>query len=440
MRDDVASDWNLQGQLLRKRYQLTEPLAHGSLCAVYRGEDTVLRRPIAVKAVPPELIETYRAALRSTAALTHPGVVATHDAIEVAGWLFLIQEHVHGRPLTAYLRDGVPSERAVDLASQIACALAYAHAHEVLHGDLTPAAALIDRRATVRLNNFGLPPDIAYLARFENVLASSDRTARTSGSAVESEPTALLGDANDVGDSAPSPAAVATVPAATFAGDVRSVGLLLWQALSEPVRRRQAAPEADQQERAFRRDVPPEVRELVRRCVVQTHPQPIVDAETLVLELEALGELLAARRRPAAEETPPALRAARADVAREAPWSVEQTLGTLRPWDPEGAAAGARRPPAPAPDYAQGIPWYDTPVVPRVRLPSAPLDRDDRPNRVPRSPRHTDKPIERVKPQPWPVEVDSPAVRINAMLVVGLGAILFLAFFLIGYFGPNLLK
>ncbi len=433
----MASEWTFQGRLLRKRYQLTEPLAQGTLCAVYRGEDTVLRRPIAVKAVPPELIETYRAALRGTAALTHPGVVATYDAIEETGWLFLIQEHVPGRPLAAYLRDGIPSGRAVDLATQVASALSYAHAHEVLHGDLTPAAVLIDRQATVRLNNFGLPPDPAYLARFTDALVTPAQTTAT-----EDEPTAMLAVPGN-GDSAPSSVAAASAAtAATLEEDVRAVGLLLWQVLSEPVRRALAAPEANQQERAFRRDVPPELRELVHRCVVQSHSERIVDAETLMLELEALAETLAARRRAPAEQTPPALRAARAEVAREAPWSVEQTIGSLRPWDPERAAARAGRPSALADDHVAVWPEPDTPVMPRVRLPSAPLDWDDtsRPAARPAF-RRADVPIERDKPQLWPVESEAPAVRINAMLVVGLGAILFLAFFLIGFFGPfNLLR
>ncbi|MGZ3675933.1 MAG: protein kinase domain-containing protein [Ktedonobacterales bacterium] len=106
-------------------------VAQGSLCAVYRGQDTVLHRPIAIKAIEPGMVATYRAALQATSTLSHPAIVATYDAIEHDGWLFLIQEYLQARPLTGYLRAGVPSERAVDLGGQLARVLAYAHAHDV---------------------------------------------------------------------------------------------------------------------------------------------------------------------------------------------------------------------------------------------------------------------------------------------------------------------
>ena len=99
-----------------------------------------------------------RAAPGTEASVTHSAVIAVFDAVEHDGRLFVVQEHVQAREFSTYLRAGLPIERATDLAAQIARALAYAHAHGVVHGDLTPAAVLVDRRAVLRLNNFGLPP------------------------------------------------------------------------------------------------------------------------------------------------------------------------------------------------------------------------------------------------------------------------------------------
>src|SRR5262249_40531507 len=156
-----------------------------------------------------------------------------------------------------YLRGGVPSERAVDLGGQIARVLAYAHAHGIAHGDLTPAAILIDRRAVVRVNNFGLPADTHYFATLADALEERDVADATLHATRR--------------DSAP-------------VDDVHALGLLLWQLLRE------------QETGAFRDDVHTGLRDLVRRCVSHSHTQRITDAETLVLELEALARTLAAAR------------------------------------------------------------------------------------------------------------------------------------------------
>src|SRR5262249_34694738 len=152
------------------RYRIEELLANGALCPVYRGQDTVLRRSIAIKVVPPEHVHAYREALSQTAALTHPAIVATYDALEEGGQLFLIQERAFARPFQTYLRNGLPVERTLDLAVQVARALAYAHAHDIVHGDLTPTALLVDRRAVVSVNNYCLPPDGAYFDEFSRAL------------------------------------------------------------------------------------------------------------------------------------------------------------------------------------------------------------------------------------------------------------------------------
>ncbi len=433
----MASEWIHQGRVVRNRYQLSEPLAQGMLCTVYRGEDTVLRRSIVVKAVPPDLVGQYRAALRSSGTLSHPAVVATYDAIEEGRWLFLVQEYVPARPLAAYVRDGIPSERAVDLAAQIARALAYAHAHDVIHGDLTPAAVLIDRQATVRINNFGLPSDATYLRSFDGLFEST-------GSAPLHAPTdehPEVPPAPEDNHSSASPATSGT-SSGQPGDDVRALGLLLWQALSEPVQRALVSPETAEQTRVFRQDVPPSLRELVRRCVACSHPARIEAAETLALELEALARELAMRRPSLSEETPPALRVAREEVARNAPWSVEETLGSLRPWDPDGGPPAAEGPAVHEPEREAIWPDAQSPAVlaaPRLKLPSWPLDHPGARARLTSGPALSPAAVDPDRTREWPVDEEQVSVRINLMLVAVLGVILFLVFFLIGFFGPRLL-
>jgi serine/threonine-protein kinase len=438
VRNDVASDWKHQGRVLRNRYQLSDRFVRGALCCVYRGEDTVLRRSIVVKAVPPEHIASFRAALRDTAALTHPAVVATYDAVEEDHYLFIVQEYVPARPLSAYLRDGIPSERALDLAAQIARALAYAHAHDVAHGDLTPSAVLIDRQASVRINNFGLPPDREYFARMAVALEPSAAQAEdaSAGTGFTEEEQAGQGSSG------------LREPTSVREDDVRSVGLLLWQVLSESASLPLAELKTARQERAFRPDVPPPVRELVERCVVRSHPDRLVDAERLALAIEALEAELAAHHPAVSEHTPPALRLARDEAARAAPWSVQRTVGSLRPWNAEGEREVSRRPIATAGrDRVQPGPWreVDTPVVagpPRIQLPSRPIRDDVGAIRATAAPRaRAGAALELGKPARWPAESEpsSPPGTISWTLVLLLGMILFLVFFLVGFFGPRIL-
>lgn len=418
------------GTQLLGRYQVGDLLAQGTLCAVYHGQDTVLRRPVIVKTAPAELITAYRYALRMTAAFTHPAVVVTYDVAEERDYLFLIQEHVPARPLSAYARDGIPSQRAVDLAAQIARALAYAHAHGIVHGDLTPTAVLIDRRAGVRINNFGLPPDTLYFSRQTQ--------------AVRDAYLAADGDVLDL--DAPTVAKTSVFsetsqPRAT--ADVCAVGLLLWQVLSEQTRADVGGTSA----RRFRRDVPYALRQLVVRCALDDLPDHLTQAEALLEELDAIAATFAQDTPSVTELTPPALRVAREALAREAEWSVEETLGVLRQW-PVSAASGSVS--ASGPTVADPIPastdaWsgvHATPKIgqPYLNLPSRPLSQRataaSRPMRQPQT-RTRNKPRGLGQESGF-LRAEVGGVSVGRLLVYGL--ILFAIFFLLGFFGPDILK
>ncbi|MGO8951374.1 MAG: protein kinase [Ktedonobacterales bacterium] len=305
------------GLLLAERYQLGDVMAQGAISTIYRGQDNILQRPIVVKAVPPEYIAAYRHALLVTSELTHPAVVATYDALLHEEWFFLVQESVSARPLDLYLGSGIPSERSLDLALQLARALAYAHSHSVTHGDLTPVAVLVDRRAQVHVNNFALPTDVRYFTDVANTLPGAGEDTQ------ESDDSSL--------NNAPSPSP---------SGDVRAVGLLLWQMLRAPVAEKSEEVEPPPR-RVFRQDVADPVRELVWRCLRPKHPRAITDAESLTLALEAEVHTLSIARAPLSELTPPALRVARAAVAERASWSTEDTQGALQPW-PNRVTVGSR--------------------------------------------------------------------------------------------------
>lgn len=413
----MASRQSHSGLRLLDRYTLEESLAEGGLATVYRGQDTVLRRSVVVKAVPPELVAAYRTALQTTAAFTHPAVVATYDAVEHIGWLFLVQEYVQARPLSAYFRDGVPSERAIDLAGQLARALAYAHAHDILHGDLTPPAVLVDRRAIVRINNFGLPLDTAYFTQVGHDADISLSLMRASATDA-ADPVTVDGEARDV----------------------RALGLLLWQLLAE---HHIPSSSGVQQSRAFRKDVPEALRELVRRCVLTSQRGGERVAADVAVELEQLGKELATKRPKIAEQTPPALRVAREAVAREAAWSVEETLGGMRQWvAPQ--LSDSISPTAPTVESTIPVPPWQRSQPARTGAPQPhpatwPPSERAQPGYGPRSP------APRGAYSPSPTGAPSLGSRHAVIpdrfwvLVVLAGLTLFALFFLLGYFGPYLL-
>lgn len=150
-------------------YEVTGLLGRGGMGIVYLGHDTRLRRPVAIKALPPAVThdDRMRARLRREAmaagALSHPGIATVFALEEFEAQLYLIQEYIPGRTLRATMKLGegrMPVTDIVSIALDIARALAAAHAHGVLHRDLKPENVLHTPDGAIKVVDFGL-------ARFE---------------------------------------------------------------------------------------------------------------------------------------------------------------------------------------------------------------------------------------------------------------------------------
>ncbi|HKT37589.1 MAG TPA: protein kinase, partial [Ktedonobacterales bacterium] len=334
----------------------------------------------------------YIEAMRATSALTHPAVVAFYDAFYEDGWLLLVQEAVQGQALTRYLRQGVPSERAINLALQLAHILAYAHHRDVVHGDLTPTAILVDRQATVRVNNFGLPPNLDYF-----LAEGGDRLQ------------SLLTDG-------------------TPYGDVLALGLLLRQLLSNA-----ELAGTDHGARQMRPDVPEELSRLVARCISPDASDAITDAATLASALEEIGEQLVETRRPLSTDTPAALRVAHAVAAEQARWSSEQTVAGVpapQPIERSSHEVGSRFSPLADMEQLDGAitrasQEADLAVAPRLRLPARPW---------PNPPIYREAGRESVSAYHEDGSESARSIGLGAVLLVG--TVLFIIFFLIGFLGP----
>jgi serine/threonine protein kinase len=354
----MSDDQSFAGLQLTDRYHVNNVLARGSVATVYDGTDDTLSRRVAIKAVPPAHVATYRHALDATAAFTHPSVLMTIDAVEHAGWLFLVQELVsRGAPLALRLGEGVVVARALEVGAQLCRALAYAHAHGIIHGDVTPTAVLLDGDDTLHLNDFGLPTDAAYRAR----------AAR-----IEAQLAQSLG--------LPAPAAEETEPSA--AEDVRAVGVLLWQML--------ASPYAIGRAQELRPEVPGKVRQLLSQLIVRGHPERLAEAEPAAVAVEArLREVVVAPPK-SAPSTPSAVR-----IARERPpsppteWTDVETQVVNTAWSalPQQISASdliesdllgtaptvSMAPPSTPMSQAQRMAPPSTPLPPPYGPPSTPM-------------------------------------------------------------------
>ncbi|MGH3586656.1 MAG: protein kinase domain-containing protein, partial [Pseudonocardia sp.] len=161
--------------LLDARYRVGPLLARGGMSAVYRGTDTRLDRPVAIKVMEPRLASdpAFRARFereaRLAARIDHPAVVDVHDQGEHASGaglglggdgplLFLVMELVEGGTLRDVLRErgalGVPAAFAV--LDPVLAGLAEAHRLGMVHRDVKPENVLLSRTGEVKVADFGL--------------------------------------------------------------------------------------------------------------------------------------------------------------------------------------------------------------------------------------------------------------------------------------------
>jgi serine/threonine-protein kinase len=145
------------------QYRIERLLGRGGMGIVYEAEDTRLHRRVALKAVAPGLAgderqrERLEREARAAAALTHPGIATVYALEEIDGHVFIASEYLDGETLRAEIDAGpLPLGRAIDVAVQLARALAAAHARHVVHRDLKPENVIRTASGALKILDFGL--------------------------------------------------------------------------------------------------------------------------------------------------------------------------------------------------------------------------------------------------------------------------------------------
>ena len=135
---------------LSGRYRIERELGEGGMATVYLAEDLKHDRKVAIKVLKPELAavlgaDRFLAEIKTTASLQHPNILPLFDSGTADGLLYYVMPFVEGESLRDRLNreKQLPVREAVDLTSEVADALEYAHEHGVVHRDIKPENILL---------------------------------------------------------------------------------------------------------------------------------------------------------------------------------------------------------------------------------------------------------------------------------------------------------
>ncbi|OFW27836.1 MAG: hypothetical protein A3H97_23565 [Acidobacteria bacterium RIFCSPLOWO2_02_FULL_65_29] len=143
-------------------YKILDRIGGTSAGEVYRARDTKLGRTVAIKVLPPELArhtarrQQFLADARAALVLSHPTIAALFEVGEENDLAYLVCEYVPGEPLTTMIASrSLSPRRAIDYATQLADAVADAHAEGIAHRHLRTTTITVTPKEKVKILDFG---------------------------------------------------------------------------------------------------------------------------------------------------------------------------------------------------------------------------------------------------------------------------------------------
>jgi eukaryotic-like serine/threonine-protein kinase len=306
---------------------------------VYLAEDLRLGRKVALKTLPPDLarqplfLERFRREARSAAALQHPNIVTIHSVEETEGIPFLTMELVEGTTLADLIPPGgMELDRLLEIAIQVADALAAAHERGIVHRDIKPRNLMVSGDGRVKVLDFGIAKTLPAEDEPTQVVGAESDTLTREGQ--------IVGTVSYM-----SPEQLQGVPLDPRS-DLFSLGVVLYQMATGQLPYQASTP-VDQMlaivERhppapgVVRAGLPRRFDEILSRCLERDRQQRYQSARVLRDDLEAL------RREPVSRALPtlPMPRAPRVEppVSRRATLAGALLLALL------GAGAVVVQPP-----------------------------------------------------------------------------------------------
>ena len=272
-------------------YEVVSSIGAGGMGEIYRARDTKLERDVAIKVLPeafadaPDRLARFEREAKLLASLNHPHIAAIHGLEEVDAIRFLVLELVPGDTLFERLQKGpIPLEETLRLAKQIAEALEAAHGKGVIHRDLKPANVKETPDGQIKVLDFGLAkafdeePADGVTSNSPTLSAPSTRVGMILGTAAYMSPEQARGIPVDK------------------RSDIFSFGSLVFEMLTG----RKTFPgefvsdtlasviKSDPDWSGLPPDVPPRLRELLRRCLEKDPNKRRRDIGDVRIEIEEI--------------------------------------------------------------------------------------------------------------------------------------------------------
>jgi eukaryotic-like serine/threonine-protein kinase len=163
------------------RYVIRGTLGRGGMGIVYKADDTVLDRTVALKVLPeslkenPQALKNFLREAKSAAQLNHPNIVTVYDAGEQDGVYYIAMEYVDGHTLKDIIkrRGKIAPKGIVHVVSQMCEALAFAHEKKIVHRDVKTANTMWTKDKKAKIMDFGLAKVIEEVRNHTTVVSGT---------------------------------------------------------------------------------------------------------------------------------------------------------------------------------------------------------------------------------------------------------------------------
>jgi TolB-like protein len=278
-------------------YKIIEKLGEGGMGEVYRAEDTKLKRIVAIKILPADLVrdeearERFLREAQAASSLQHENICAIHEIAETPdGRMFICMDCYDGTTLKERIAGApLPVGEAMDIADQIAAGLSEAHGAKIVHRDIKPANIMITRRGVAKIVDFGLARPLGT--------ATLTKVGTTMGTVAYMSPEQARGDRVD------------------HRTDIWSLGAVLYEMIAgrPPFRGEYESAvlysilnESPEPLTALRSGVPLELERIVAKCLAKAPGERYQTAADLSADLRRLKrEISEGTARPAASAARP---------------------------------------------------------------------------------------------------------------------------------------